>query len=61
MARIFVYDGKEMPDPDPKMSVDEVRQSFVEFFPELANADNKKTKRGEDEVYTFSKRTGTKG
>lgn len=61
MARIFVYDGKEIPDPDPSMTTDQVRQSLVEFFPELANADSKQTKRGDDQVYTFSKRTGTKG
>lgn len=61
MARIFVYEGKEYPDPDPAMSVDEVRQSLVNFFPELANAEVKVSTRGEDTLHTFSKRVGTKG
>jgi PRTRC genetic system protein C len=39
MARIFIYDNREFPDPDPKMTIEEVRQSMVNFFPELANAD----------------------
>ena len=39
MARIFVYDNREFPDPDPKMLTEEVRQSMTNFFPELANAD----------------------
>ncbi len=25
MARIFVYDDREFPDPDPEMSVDQVK------------------------------------
>ncbi len=59
--RVFVYDGREFPDPDPKMSIDEVRQSMTNFFPELANAESKTTKRGEDDVIEFKKRVGTKG
>lgn len=61
MARVFVYDGREFPDPDPNMSVDEVRQSMVNFFPELSNAETKTSKRGEDDVHEFKKRVGTKG
>lgn len=61
MARIFVYDNRQFPDPDPKLSVEEVRRQFAEFFPELANAETREEKRGEDTVYTFSKRIGTKG
>lgn len=61
MARIFSYDGREFPDPDPKLSVEEVRQQLSQFFPELLNAETRETRRGEDTVYTFSKRIGTKG
>ncbi len=61
MARVFVYDGREFPDPDPNMSVEEVRQSMVSFFPELANADTKQSKRGDDDIVEFQKRVGTKG
>ena len=61
MARIFVYDGREFPDPDSKLAVDDVRKQLAEFFPELANAETREEKRGEDVVYTFTKRIGTKG
>ena len=61
MARVFVYDGREFPDPDPAMSVEEVRQSMTSFFPELANADTKQSKRGDDDIVEFTKRVGTKG
>ena len=59
--RVFVYDGREFPDPDPKMSVDEVRQSMTNFFPELANAETKQSKRGDDDIIEFNRRVGTKG
>ncbi len=68
MARVFVYDNREFPDPDPKMSVEEVRQSMTNFFPELANAEVKQSKRKsktdpavEDDIYEFKRRVGTKG
>lgn len=61
MARIFIYDAREFPDPDPKLSADDIRKQFTEFFPELANADTREEKRGEDTVFLFTKRIGTKG
>ena len=61
MARLFIYDGREFPDPDPKVSVEDVRRQLSEYFPELTNADTREEKRGDDTVYTFSKRIGTKG
>ncbi len=59
--RKFVYDGRDFPDPDPNMSTEEVRQSMVNFFPELANADTKQSKLGDDDIIEFKKRVGTKG
>ena len=62
MTRIFVYDSRELLDPNPAFSVDEVRQHYVFAFPELANATTKKeVKRGDDVVHEFEKRVGTKG
>jgi len=61
MARVFVYDGREFPDPDPTMSPDEVRQSMVNFFPELSNAEIKESKKDGNDVFEFKKRVGTKG
>ena len=60
--RAFIYDGREFPDPDPRLSVEEVRKQFADFLPELANADTREEKRADGTVvYTFSKRIGTKG
>ena len=62
MGRIFVYDGRRFADPDPTMSVDEVRSSWAQStWPELANATVKEHKDGDDTVHTFERRTGTKG
>ena len=61
MARVFIYDNREFPDPDPKLSVDEVRQYMSTFFPELSNAEVKQSKRGEDDVIELKRRVGTKG
>ncbi len=59
--RLFVYDNREFPDPDPALSIDEVRQQMVEFFSELVNADQRSELRGDTQVITFSRRIGTKG
>ncbi len=59
--RVFVYDNREFPDPDPALSIDEVRQQMVEFFSELTNADQHSELRGDTQVVTFSRRIGTKG
>lgn len=61
MARVFVYDGREHPDPDAGKSVEEVKRIFADFFPELVNAEVKESKRGDDTVVEFVKRVGTKG
>jgi PRTRC genetic system protein C len=61
MARVFVADGRAFPDPDPAVSVEEVRKQLAEFLPELTNADVREEKRGEDTVYVFTRRIGTKG
>ena len=61
MTRIFVYDDREFPDPDPGMSVDQVKATLSDFYGEIANASVKETKRGDDAVYEFQRRVGTKG
>lgn len=59
--RVFVYDGREFPDIDPKKSTEEIRGIMADHFPELSNADTSQSKRGDDTVIEFRKRTGTKG
>ena len=61
MARIFVYDGRKLEDPDPEMTVEMVRDSYADFFGDLVNAAYKEEQAGDDTVYTFQKRVGTKG
>ena len=61
MARVFVYDGREHPDPDPSLSVEEVKQAMAAFFPELATAEAQTSQRGEGTIVTFQRRVGTKG
>jgi PRTRC genetic system protein C len=60
-ARVFHYDGRDFPDPDPTMSPEDVKSMFVDFFPELANADIKEHKRDADIMYEFVRKVGTKG
>ncbi len=61
MARKFVYDNREYPDPDPSMTVEQVKASMASFLPELANAAVQERQQGHDTVYEFEKRVGTKG
>jgi PRTRC genetic system protein C len=61
VARVFVYDGREFPDPDRQADVEGVKKMMTDFFPELANADTKPTTRGEDTLYEFVKKVGVKG
>ena len=61
MVRVFVYDGREHPDPDPSLSVEEVKRIFADFFPEVATSETRTTQRDEDEVVEFVRRVGTKG
>jgi PRTRC genetic system protein C len=61
MARIFIYDEREFPDPGPNLSVEEVKAHLADFYGEIATATVKETKRGEDTLYEFQRRVGTKG
>jgi len=63
MPRIFVYDGRELPDPNPAYTIDEVRLHYAALaFPELSKATTKKeVKRGDDVIHEFEKRVGVKG
>jgi PRTRC genetic system protein C len=61
MARVFVYDDREFPDPDPQMTVEQVKGTLADFYGEISNASVKETKRGDDTIYEFQRRVGTKG
>ena len=61
MAREFIYDGRTFPDPDPSLTPEQVRTMMTDFFPELANAEVREAKKGDDTVHEFIRRVGTKG
>lgn len=61
MARIFVVDNREQPDPDPQRPIEGVKAMFADFYPEVATADTVTTPRGDDTVIEFRRRAGTKG
>jgi len=61
MARYFVYDGREQPDPDPSKTPEQVRDMLADFLPELHNADISKTERDGNEYYDLRRKVGTKG
>ena len=61
MTRIFVYDDREFPDPDPGMTVEQVKATLADFYGEIANASVKETSQGDNTVYEFQRRVGTKG
>jgi PRTRC genetic system protein C len=61
MARQFNIDGRLQADPDPNMTVEQVRNFYSEFFRELTNATiSGPSHQGEDEIYTFEKKVGVK-
>lgn len=62
MARVFSYNGMELADPDPGMSTDQVRELYAITHGELNTATvTGPKKRGDDQVYTFSRALGRKG
>lgn len=59
--RIFVYDGRDFPDPDPSKTPEEVKAMMADFFPELANADIITTEKDGKSYIEFRRKVGTKG
>ena len=62
MAREFRYDGVRLPDPNPKLSTEEVRTAFSATYPEIVTAALTGPEAvGNKLVYHFAKAIGTKG
>ena len=62
LPREFIYNGSRIPDPDPKMEIDQVRELLTPSYPEIATA----TMTGPEDTgtalrYTFSRAIGSKG
>jgi PRTRC genetic system protein C len=62
LPREFVFNGSRIPDPDPQMSIDQVRDLLTPSYPEIATA----TVAGPEDMgtilrYSFSRAIGSKG
>ncbi len=62
LEREFVIDGRRLPDPNPNMSVEQVREMYIPAHPEITTA----TVTGPEPVdgkmrYTFTRAIGHKG
>jgi PRTRC genetic system protein C len=61
-VREFLFSGVRLPDPNPSMSVEEVRAFFCTTYPELATAVvNGPEAIGNKLRYTFDRAVGSKG
>ncbi len=60
--RAFRYNNIPLVDPDPKMSVQQVREFYANIYPEITTAEiDGPENKGEQIVYTFRRAVGTKG
>ena len=62
MSRLFLFNGIRLPDPNPEMSVEEVKALYAAQYPELATAAvNGPEAVGDKMRYTFERAIGSKG
>jgi PRTRC genetic system protein C len=62
MTRLFTFNGIRLPDPNPNMSVDEVKALYSAQYPELATAVvNGPEAVGDKMRYSFERAIGSKG
>ena len=62
LDRSFTYNGVKLPDPDPRMSAEEVKSLYSHQYPELATAAITGPEASADHlVYSFVRAIGTKG
>jgi len=62
LEREFVFDGHPLPDPDPKMCVEQVREMYITTYPEITTASVTGPETVDGQLrYTFSRAIGYKG
>ncbi len=62
MRREFRFNGVRLPDPNPKLSVEQVREIYSTQHPEIATASvNGPEAVGKKLVYHFERAIGSKG
>lgn len=61
MERVFKYNGRTFPDPNPLMEPEQLRGVFAIEYPEIASAGIDVEIRKNKQVITFQKVLGAKG
>ena|SRR2546427_10539617 len=62
MSRSFSYDGVKLPDPDPRMTPEEVKTIYSNQYPELATAAIMGPEASEERLqYSFVRAMGRRG
>ena len=62
LSRIFEFCGQKLPDPDPKLSPEEVRNLYAHQFPDIATAAITGPEAVGDKLrYQFTRAIGSKG
>ena len=62
LVREFNYNGVRLPDPNPKLTVDEVRNLYATAHPDITTAAIEGPEAvGNKLIYRFSRAIGTKG
>jgi PRTRC genetic system protein C len=62
LSRSFTYHGVKLPDPDPRMTPEEVKSLYSHQYPELATAAISGPEASGDQMqWSFVRAIGTKG
>lgn len=61
ITRVFKYNGKTLPDPNPSLSVEAVRSVYANQYQELASAEIISELKENRQIITFQKVLGHKG
>jgi PRTRC genetic system protein C len=62
LERLFLFNGVKLPDPNPDFTVEQVRDMYVNTYPELATAAVEgPTPVNGSMQYTFTRAIGAKG
>ncbi len=62
VTRVFKFNNRNLPDPNPKMTPTQVKNIYAAQYPELGSAgvEGPEVKNGQ-QVYTLARQVGTKG
>jgi PRTRC genetic system protein C len=62
LERVFLFNGVKLPDPSPDFTVEQVRDTYVNTYPELATAAIEGPSPIDGTMqYTFTRAVGAKG